>query len=81
LKGLIGWHHSTSRFPNAYVFDSANYQKSKYIYGNVLQLRGEKRRNNNSTLWSEVVYKMQSSDDARYEYSRLQLMAGLNWAY
>jgi len=82
LKGMIGWHHSKSRYPNAYAFDNATqFQQSKYISGNIIELRAEKRRDKNASLWSEVSYKVRSSDDPRYEYSRLQLMAGMNWTY
>jgi hypothetical protein len=81
IKGTIGWHHSKSRYPNAFPNDNPLLPKSRYMSENVLELRAEKPRSADSTVWSQLTYKVRSSDDSRYEYSRMQLMVGISWTH
>jgi hypothetical protein len=81
VKGMIGWHHSKSRYPNAFPNDNPSLPKSRYMSENVLELRVEKPRSADSTVWSQMTYKVRNSDDSRYEYSRMQLMVGISWKH
>jgi len=80
LKTRLAFHHWTRDYPNAFAFDVVG-QPAKTYSGNLLKLKAELEQTKNTSLWTELVYKAQSTTDLRYDYIRNQIMAGMSWAY
>lgn len=80
LKTRLALHHWVRDYPNGFAFDTAA-QGAKNYSGNDLKFKAELEQTNNTALWTELVYDFQHATDLRYDYTRVQIMAGMSWAY
>lgn len=79
FKTKLTLHHWERDYPNGFAFDVAG-QGAKTYSGNDLKVKAELKLDKNISLWSELINKVQSTTDLRYDFEGRQIMAGMSWS-
>ncbi len=78
LTAKLALHHFARNYPNAFAFDVLGMPQKTYN-GNDIEFNAGSRLSNSMTLWADLLLQNRDTTDARYAYSRKQVMVGITW--
>lgn len=72
------------KYPNAFAFDrfvaGANEDQKQYD-SLKLEFEGEYAASKHKSYWANFEWRDENSTDLRYQYNRVEIMAGVQWSY
>ncbi|MFZ2161448.1 MAG: hypothetical protein WAW02_04445 [Sideroxyarcus sp.] len=78
IKGRASLHFWRRDYSHAYAYDIVGQPAMTYN-GSDLKLKAEYAQTKALSYWAEAVIDRQISSDLRYDFDRMQIMAGVSW--